>query len=73
MVLSKYNIYMYVLNSNLPYFLIQTNNAYELFAIDIKVNQTEYFRVYYATDIYHNVMENKLYTKSSTQVINKRN
>ena len=73
MVLSKYNIYTYVLNSILPYFLIQTNNAYELFAIDIKVNKTEHFRVYYATDIYHNVMENKLYTKSSTQVINKRN
>ena len=73
MVLSKYNIYTYVLNSILPYFLIQTNNAYELFAIYIKVNKTEYFRVYYATDIYHNVMENKLYTKSSTQVINKRN
>ena len=51
MVLSKYNIYTYVLNSILPYFFIQTNNAYELFAIDIKVNQTEYFRVFYATYI----------------------
>ena len=43
MVLSKYSIYTYVLNSILPYFLIQTNNAYELFAIDIKLNKTEYF------------------------------